>query len=82
MDVYRERAHFVAHLAKLYPSVVGADPAEPDWAVVYVETPKGQLGWHISPDDMDLFSNIPFLSSAKWDGHTTEEKYERLRALS
>lgn len=82
MDVYRERAHLVAHLARLHPSVIGVDPKEPDWAVVYIETPKGQLSWHIASDDMDLFSDVPFLGSAKWDGHTTEEKYERLRALS
>lgn len=81
-SVYRERAHLVAHLATVYPSVLGIDPAEPDWAVCYVKSPKGQLSWHISPDDMDLFGHVPHGGHVTWDGHTTEEKYERLDALT
>ena len=86
-NVYRERAHLVAHLGAIYPSVIGYnDPAEPDWPVVYVKTPEGQLSWHISPDDADLFEHVPFgnliTAQAVWDGHTTEEKYERLRRLT
>jgi FtsP/CotA-like multicopper oxidase with cupredoxin domain len=87
-SVYRERAHLVAHLAALYPSVIGYnDPNEPDWAVVFVKTPEGQLSWHVAPDDMDLFTHVAFgnLISRQvvtWDGHTTEEKYARLDRLT
>lgn len=81
-DVYRERAHLVAHLAALYPSRIGVDPAEPDWPVVYVETEAGQLSWHIAAADLPLFAHVPRVDSAKWDGHSTEQKYARLDNLT
>lgn len=80
--VYRERAHLVAHLATIYPSTIGhTDPAEPEWAVVVVETPTGQMSWHVSPVDLDLFRHVTRSTVSTWDGHTTDEKYERLRRL-
>lgn len=79
---YRERAHLVAHLAAVYPSVLGIDPAEPDWPVVYVETEAGQLSWHIAPDDVPLFAHVERSTSAVWDGHTTGAKYARLDNLT
>ncbi|AWN05286.1 hypothetical protein SEA_IBANTIK_64 [Streptomyces phage Ibantik] len=82
MNVYRERAHLLAHLAAIYPSrlIRGADPQEPDWPVLFVELPGGQATWHISPDDLDLFQYVSDEESdwAVWDGHSTEEKYRRL----
>lgn len=80
---YRERAQLVAHLAALHPSHIGpTDPTCPDWAVVIVETPAGQMSWHIAPRDMDLFRHVPTTTDERaWDGHTTDEKYERLRQL-
>jgi hypothetical protein len=85
--VYRERAHLVAHVASLYPSVIAySDPSEPEWPVVYVDSPAGQLSWHLSKDDLDLFPHVPVVpaddSRAQWDGHTTEEKYERIGSLA
>jgi hypothetical protein len=78
-SVYRERAHLVAHLAAAYPSTIGYhDPAEPDWAVVIVDLPTGQVSWHVSPDDMDLFGHVARSDTNAWDGHSTEEKYQRL----
>lgn len=83
MNIYRERAYLVAHLAALYPSTIGVtDPSEPDWAVVIVNGPGGQMSWHIARDDLKLFEHVPWDNEAAWDGHTTEEKYERLRALT
>ncbi|MFI9235800.1 hypothetical protein [Streptomyces sp. NPDC053079] len=83
--VYRERAHLIAHLAALYPSHIGhTDPHAPDWKVVIVEAPGGQLSWHIAERDLDLFEHVmPTNRICRgWDGHTTEEKYERIRALT
>jgi hypothetical protein len=84
---YRERARLVALLAALYPSalVTDGDPAEPDWPVLYVTLPTGQASWHIAPDDVELFSHVDVYDNAtpgapQWDGHTTEEKYERIAA--
>lgn len=65
-------------MASMYPSGWNDDPAEPDWKVMTVQTPRGQMCWHISPDDMDLFEGLPLITPKPWDGHTTEEKYARL----
>lgn len=83
MDIYRERAHLVALLAADYPSTIGYhDPAEPDWAVVAVDLPAGQASWHIAPSDMDLFEHVRRSDINTWDGHTTDEKYRRVREWS
>ena len=77
--VYRERHHLIAHLAASYPAVMvlNADPDEPDWPVLFITLPTGQVSWHIAPADMDLFRHVP-LGQAEWDGHDVKEKYERL----
>lgn len=81
-DIYRERAHLVAFLARAYPSVIGYDAAEPDWPVIYISTPEGQLSWHLSKSDLDLFEGVQQTTCVTWDGHTTEQKYERLDRLT
>jgi hypothetical protein len=83
---YRERNRLVALLAKIFPSFL---TKETDsylnfynicW-IVYLETPKGQLSWHIPDIDLFLFEGVKKIDSYAWDGHTTEEKYERLLNL-
>lgn len=84
-DVYRERAVLVANLATRYPSHIGfTDQGEPMWAVVIIETPTGQMSWHIAPGDRELFRHVrdTLPDDAPWDGHSTPEKYERLRQLT
>lgn len=85
-DVYRERARLVAHLASLHPAVLAySDLNEPDWPVLTIDAPTGQLSWHISPTDRDLFEHVPLVDRhdprAQWDGHDTPTKYERLAAM-
>lgn len=85
MDTHRERAHLVAYLASQHTALISyADPDEPDWPVIYISTAEGQMSWHLSEDDLDLFGPIPFVGPDKvtWDGHTTEEKYARLDRLT
>lgn len=83
---YRERAHLVAFLTVLYPSVIilDGDPDAPGWALVYVDSPTGQLSWHLSGDDLDLFPHVKRVetSAVTWDNHTTDEKYGRIRQLT
>lgn len=84
--VYRERTHLVAHLARLNPSVLSYnDPDEPGWPVLYIDSPTGQLSWHINPDDLDLVADVPVVPGddprAQWDRHTVDEKYRRLDQL-
>ena len=84
-NVYRERAALVAHLAAVYPSVIAYnDPSEPDWPVIYVDTPQGQLSWHLAKDDLDLFAHVPVVEpdAVAWDGHDTPTKYQRLAFLT
>ncbi len=80
---YRERACLVALLASMYPSTIGySDPVEPEWPVVTIKLPTGQACWHISPDDVDLFEGVKRNDESEWDGHTTEEKYNRVMAYA
>lgn len=81
---YRERAHLVALLASIWASHIGySDPNERDWAVVIITTPAGQLSWHVARSDMDLFAHVEVSTSEHdaWDGHTTEQKYQRIDRL-
>ena len=43
-------------------------------------TPE-QLTWHIHDSEVPYFSHLELKSGNSWDGHTTEEKYERLLRL-
>lgn len=84
-EAYRERARLIAYLASLFPSELSyGDTNAPTWPVIYITTPAGQLSWHLSPDDLDLFEHVAWHPSGGanlWDGHTTEEKYRRLASL-
>lgn len=84
--VYTERARLVAFLASVYPSRIGPDPKDPAWFVVTVDTPVGQMCWHVSDADRlerHLFDHVTpeVPSDEPWDGHTTEDKYQRLEQL-
>ena len=79
--VYTERNRLVAFLASIYPSGV-KKTAIPGWDeawhnCVYIDFPIGQASWHYHNDEAHLFAQLPPYES-EWDGHTTEEKYERL----
>ena len=83
-DVYRERAHLVALIARLYPSYMtpSLDIAEQGWWTVFIYLGAKQLTWHISPDDVELFGHVrkvtPTNPFVQWDGHTTPQKYRRI----
>lgn len=51
-----------------YPYGVRIDPENPEWAVVFIELPTGQVSWHL-PQHIH-----------PWDGHTTAEKFQRIAA--
>lgn len=81
---YRERDQLVALISSIWPSWLGRHEGEwqDAWRnIVYVQTPAGQLSWHIHDSEMPLFDHLAFDASKPWDGHTTEEKYERIRKL-
>ena len=85
---YRERAHLVAWLAALHPAVIAPAPDvdEPGWQILYLRssTHGWQMTWHIHPRDAGLFTDVEHVAvddpRAQWDGHSTEQKYNRMRA--
>jgi hypothetical protein len=82
-EVYAERSAVVlafAQAAQMCGGTVGklVDPAEPDWPVLMIDTPYGQVSWHLKASEMP--ADMPDYPG-EWDGHTTPEKYERLAAL-
>ena len=85
MDIYSERAAVVAALARAARETgrkvwFGVDPKEPEWPVLFIDLPTGQVSWHFSAQDRDAYASDISNGSGKWDGHTTEEKYARLAA--
>lgn len=48
-----------------------------EWRVVYAELPQGQISYHVPTE---LIEEYDFLEEKEecWDGHTTEEKRDRL----
>lgn len=82
--LYTERARVAVALARGCRQMgcavgFGYDAAEPDWPVLFIELPIGQVSWHLSPHARaTLAADIADDSAWRWDGHTTDEKYRRL----
>lgn len=79
--VYGERDRLVAVLSFIWPSHLcqhEGDDWEKDWLnIVCVHGPTGQLTWHIHESELWLFHHLEN-EPAHWDGHSTDEKYQRL----
>ncbi len=80
---YSERAQCVAAVVRLAGKMglpVGVTPASPgEWACVYIETPEGQVAWHVAETDRHYFDGIPAFMGDTTQTYTTEEKYLRVR---
>lgn len=83
---YEERNRLVAALTKRFPAYLARHPEydeswEDDWRwIVFVDLPTGQVSWHIHDSERHRFAHLR-VDANRWDGHTTEEKYQRLEAL-
>jgi hypothetical protein len=73
---YTERTIVAVALAKFalsqgFKAGTGLDDNiewDDDWRVVlYVNTPAGQMSWHIAPDDQHMLEGLPAYDG-KWDG--------------
>ncbi len=52
---------------------------EDEWRnVLFIDLPTGQVSWHLHKDELVNFPDIQSYDG-EWDGHTTEEKYERVK---
>jgi hypothetical protein len=57
---------------------VSADPNAEGWPVLLVDTDFGQVSWHLPAGEMpEAIPPYP----GEWDGHTTPEKYARLKRV-
>lgn len=87
---YSERNKLVAAISKLFPASLErhgeSDKTwEDDWRwIVFIDLPSGQVSWHIHDSELAQFNHLKRggVGGRTWDGHTTEEKYARLGALS
>lgn len=85
--VYKERDALVCVLSKCFPSHLTRHPDsdkewEDDWRwIVCVHLPTGQATWHIHDSERGMFKHLSVFEDNHWDGHTTEEKYQRLANL-
>jgi hypothetical protein len=83
-QAYFDRNQLALAFARLafekgWPAGVKADPADPDWPVLYVDTPFGQVSWHLPAAELAPYVFRPY--EGTWDGHDVEEKRRRLAAL-
>lgn len=86
-EVYRERNHCVAALAKMATEaghhayiMRDTDTVEPEWQnVIVIRLPTGQVSWHVHESEMMNFIHLPIQDHNDWDGHDTSEKYRRIR---
>ncbi len=79
-DAYFDRNQAVMVMAKLalqQGMKVGLriDPEEPDWPVLMIDLPTGQVGYHLPKDE--VCGEWPDYER-DWDGHSLAEKRERL----
>jgi hypothetical protein len=90
---YSERDRCIAMMAKM-AQILGLrcglgkhDPNDASWDqdwmnIVYIEFPAPdgrsvQTSWHVHDSEMHLFERLPSYDKP-WDGHTTDEKYQRM----
>jgi hypothetical protein len=75
-EVYTQRMLVVCMFAKAmgalgYSYGTGLDDNtswDISWrTVVYVDTPDGQVSWHVAPDDKHIFEDFPEYTGV-WDG--------------
>lgn len=81
--LYTERnalAQLCGKLAMLlgYDVRWGTDPFDPDWPVLFVQLPTGQVSWHIAPGHRVL--EAP--SDGRWDGSPDGAKALRIALLA
>nr|WTB35123.1 hypothetical protein OG781_41785 [Streptomyces sp. NBC_00830] len=71
-------------LAALHPSVLAPAPDAGDgWHRLFLRAGGWQFTWPIHPADLMLFDHVKRVPAgdarARWDGHTTAQKYLRIR---
>lgn len=81
-NAYTERDKCIALLTQMAQKLglntgIRTDDLDPSWPIVYIDLPSGQVSWHVNEHELPWFAHLPLYEKA-WDGHATEEKYERV----
>ena len=79
-EAYFDRNQAVLALAKLarmqgYKVGLRSDPDEPDWPVLMIDLPTGQVGWHLPK--AEVVGEWP-VYEAEWDRHPLVVKRDRM----
>jgi len=87
---YKERDLLVAVLSKIFPAYIATHPEEEEWEddwrhIIFIDIPVGkgktaQVSWHIHDSEIGYFKHLN-KGNNDWDGHTTKEKYNRLKRI-
>ena len=82
-DAYFDRNQVVMALALLcrayrLPVGIQIPGGDSDWPILFIDLPQGQVSWHLPANE--ITTEFP-LYSGEWDGHTLEQKRERLAAF-
>lgn len=83
-QAYWERNQLVLYLSKQFQSHLCRHPEsdirwDKDWRwIVCIHLPEGQATWHIHESEIAEFNHLKEETS-HWDGHTTLDKYNRLK---
>lgn len=78
-DVYEDRNLLACALAQATaaPSGWKPDPESPaEWAIVWIETPMGQVSWHIDREMAESLAGPQ--RDSEYDGYDREVKNDRL----
>jgi hypothetical protein len=88
VSAYSEVAHLLSWLAALHPASAvitpARDGADDGGRVLWLVAGGWQMSWPIAAADAHLFQHVTAVERtdprAQWDGHGTEQKYERIRS--
>jgi hypothetical protein len=79
-DSYFDRNQAAQALARLalaqgFTAGLTIDPDEPEWPVLMIDLPTGQISWHLPKNE--IIGEWPEYHGG-WDGHNLEEKRGRI----
>ena len=82
-DAYLDRNMAVQALALLAQQVgytvgIKEDPEEPEWPILFIDLPTGQVSWHLPRHQIIPLWPYLWTYDKEWDGHDLEEKRIRL----
>ena len=78
-DAYFDRGQAVLALAKLARAQgydVGVKSDDPEWPILFIDLPTGQVSWHFKASELQ--GDWPEYSG-QWDNHNLEEKRSRVK---